>query len=834
LSAAEFARLEFRQLLGRFIDVCNAIAYAHSRGVLHRDLKPGNIMLSKYGETLVVDWGLAKVIGRKSSDDDARAENVEGTLRPSSASGTPETLAGSAVGTPAFMSPEQAAGRLDELGPASDVYSLGATLYSLLTGKAPFEGPDKGKLLRCVEQGDFPPPSHERRYAPKALEVVCLQAMALRPADRYTTPLELAQAVEQWLADEPVTGYAEPVLVRAGRFVRKHKALVATGAAVLVTAVVALSVGLAAVRNEQRKTQTALDAEARRRQQARDGLDAMSSQVVDDWLAKQKELSPQHKEFLQKALASYEEFASDNGQDQGTRTAVGGAYFGIGRIRWKLGLAAEAEEAWRRAYVIFAQLHTEFPNDPVHRENMAKCLNNLGTLLGETTRQVEAEQAFRDALTIGTELTDAFPQEQKHREILGISYFALGILLVRFGGRNVESEQALRQALAIREALLADFPDTSSYRESLAKTWRNLGVLLQRQVRIEQAQEAQRNAIAILRQLSARYPDEPSYREELAGASQFLANVLGVKRSREAEDAYKEAIGINKQLAQDYPRVPSYRIHVGACLHDLGQLIDQEGRGAAAEEFYREALKIFKQLAKDFPSLLTHREFTANCSHHLGILLKNSGRLKEAEECYLEALAIRRQMVSAAPDSAIFHNVLAGVMVDLADLSRLKKDTSSAQRFLEEALVYHRAAMKADPVNPHYREFYSNNRFHLALTLLDLRDHRGTNAATEEYLNSATNLATDSYDAACLYARSIPLATEDKKLTESERQELAPRYADKAIAALRQAIQNGFKDGASMKKDPDLNALCSRADFKELIQGLEIKPRRKASEPGTK
>ena len=113
--------LQLRKLLGRFVDVCNAIEYAHSRGVLHRDLKPGNIMLGKYGETLVVDWGLAKPMGEVIS---RQVDPTERALNPSSASGTTPERMGAAIGTPQYMSPEQAAGQLDQLGPASDVYSL--------------------------------------------------------------------------------------------------------------------------------------------------------------------------------------------------------------------------------------------------------------------------------------------------------------------------------------------------------------------------------------------------------------------------------------------------------------------------------------------------------------------------------------------------------------------------------------------------------------------------------------------------------------------------------------------------------------------------------------
>ena len=141
--------LALRKLLRRFMDVCNAIDYAHSRGVIHRDIKPANIILGKHGETLVVDWGVAKLMGRVEPGTEAG----ERVLMPASASGSCETLPGIALGTPAFMSPEQAEGQLERQGPWSDVYSLGATLYCLLTGRPPFEGDGLRRALRRAERG---------------------------------------------------------------------------------------------------------------------------------------------------------------------------------------------------------------------------------------------------------------------------------------------------------------------------------------------------------------------------------------------------------------------------------------------------------------------------------------------------------------------------------------------------------------------------------------------------------------------------------------------------------------------------------------------------------
>jgi serine/threonine protein kinase/tetratricopeptide (TPR) repeat protein len=230
-------RLAMRQLLERFRDVCNTIAYAHSRGVIHRDLKPDNIMLGPYGETLVVDWGMAKVIGLPQEPGDSGTGEVP---PPEFDDDSIALRTGGLIGTPAYMSPEQATVQLDRLGPASDVYSLGVTLYCLLTGRTPFKARDLNEILRRVREGNFLRPRQVNGRVPPALEAICLKAMALAPEDRYPSPRALAEDIEHWLADEAVSAYREWWPQRLARWARRHRPRTRAGAVLLLTLAVVL------------------------------------------------------------------------------------------------------------------------------------------------------------------------------------------------------------------------------------------------------------------------------------------------------------------------------------------------------------------------------------------------------------------------------------------------------------------------------------------------------------------------------------------------------------------------------------------------------------------
>lgn len=234
---ADYESPVFRQMLKWFVSVCETMQFAHDRSILHRDLKPSNIMIGKYGEVLVVDWGLAKRLGGLGAGRDP-AFDPEATFVPNgpqeSATAPGSTMAGATMGTPQYMSPEQAAGAVEALGPPTDIYALAATLYHILAGQASILPGSLVEVLKKVRTGDILRPREVNPAIPPALEAICRKGMALTAGDRYPTARALAEDVERWLADTPVSVLRESFTDRARRFARRHRTAVLTAAGGLV------------------------------------------------------------------------------------------------------------------------------------------------------------------------------------------------------------------------------------------------------------------------------------------------------------------------------------------------------------------------------------------------------------------------------------------------------------------------------------------------------------------------------------------------------------------------------------------------------------------------
>jgi tetratricopeptide (TPR) repeat protein len=294
-------------------------------------------------------------------------------------------------------------------------------------------------------------------------------------------------------------------------------------------------------------------------------------------------------------------------------------------------------------------------------------------------------------------------------------------------------------------------------------------------------------------------------------------------RSREAAEALAQAVAIFEQLAAKVPSSAYYRESLAMNRDRLANNFRDAGRYAEAEELFRLALANRKQLAAEFPGQPGYRESLAITLNNLAILLKNTERTSEAEELYSQSLAIHKRLAADFPGSPDNQNRVAAAMLNLGRLLLTRKDAHAARGLIEGALPYIQAALKANPRHPEYRNNYRLIRWRLAEALLQLKDHAGAAEAAGQFLQTAVEPPRDSSTAAYLLADCARLAAQDERLPEIKRQELAGNYGDRAMAALRQAIDKGAKEGSQLSKDPRLDPLRSRPDFQKVLAEMEAK-----------
>ena len=419
--------IEFQHLLRRFLDVCDAIEYAHSRGVIHRDLKPGNIMLGEYGETLVVDWGLAKRIGRTDIVA-VHGESGEGADFEPGASVGGETQPGTTIGTPSYMSPEQACGALEELGPASDVYSLGATLYELLTGAFPFTAENAAKIITKVKAGELTKPRELVPSIPPQLESICLKAMAFQPDLRYQSARELARDLEHWMADEPVGAYPEQSLQKLSRWLRRHRSWTYAAAAALAGITLVATLALIVVDVARRGEESARKEAEGNFQMAQQAVDNFLTNVSENTLFKEQDtldIRNLRKELLESALPFYKKFVKDHSHEPKLREQLANAYFRLGNITRVIGTSHDATEYYRSALDIWEPLAASAPENLEFQSRLADCYFVFGQLR-QSENLPEAVSFLQRALAIYQRLATESPSELRFQSSLAACYSEMG------------------------------------------------------------------------------------------------------------------------------------------------------------------------------------------------------------------------------------------------------------------------------------------------------------------------------------------------------------------------------------------------------------------------
>ncbi len=632
--------LDLASLLTTFVSLCNTVGYAHSRGVIHRDLKGQNVVLGDFGEVILLDWGIAKLVGPgQPTKGDPAAAGMVVSLGEGGAAHE-GTAHGEVIGTPFYMAPEQAEGRVEEIDARTDIYGLGAILYEILGGKAPYEGYATGEVLRKVREGALPSPRLTNPEVSKALEAICLKAMAKRREDRYPTALVLAEEVRRWLADEPVSAYREPWTIRLARSARRHRTAVLAGAAVLIMAVVGLSVTSVLIGRER-------DEARRQRQQARQAVDDNYTRVAEEWLADR--LDPLQLEFLQKALAYYRDFAAADAADPGLRREQGRAYLRMGDVLRKLGRHDEAEPAYRRSIAILGRLAVEAPAVAEVRDHLAEATYRLGSERATRNRAAgldEAGQLFRTAAATQEARLAEAPATAR-RVALGRTLDALADLL-RVTGRADEAEATYRRAIPLLERAAADEPGAVAARQELGVALDGLGFLLKGRGQGDEAMTTARRAVEAFEGLVALAPTLPAPRDGLAKAYDTLALLLrDAGAPAESAVVLDKEVALKRRLVEDYPARPEYRRTLARGLINRGIIDRETGRPAEADAAYSEALTLNEKLATEFPDDRKVARDQARCLNNLGEL--RATRKGEAEPLFRKALAIYQGLVAAAP-----------------------------------------------------------------------------------------------------------------------------------------------------------------------------------------
>jgi serine/threonine protein kinase/Flp pilus assembly protein TadD len=715
------------------IQAAEALEYAHEQDIVHRDIKPANLLVDGRGNVWITDFGLAQCRGE-----------------------TRLTMTGDVLGTLRYMSPEQARARHGVVDQRTDIYSLGATLYELLTLQPIFAGTNREEILLQIALEDPQPLGRWNRAIPADLETIVLKALAKNPEERYATAQELADDLERFLQDVSIRAKRPTLRQRLAKWARRHRAVVVAAALVLVVAIIALTVSTLAIWHKQVQTRAALQAEARahaaeadqRRRAEKNvhlalaALEKIYLQVAEQRLPRDPQREREDRQLFRQVLVFYEAFAQNNGADPAVQAQIGKAYQRVGDIYQKLGHAAKAEEAYGRAIAVWQKLTADFPDSAGHRQQLALCRTHQGVLLDKANRSREAEADFRQALTIQKKLAADFPDQAVYRQDIGRTTCNLGALLAK-RGRHRDAEEAYRQAKRLYEQLVKECPKEANYQHDLASFCTNLGNLLATTGRLGEAERAYGRAGDHLAKLVAQSRTRPTYVHDLA-VNHLNRGVLFEETGRfsKAAQAYDRARQLCEKLASDFPAVPKYRRDLAGSLGNLAIVLTRTGGLGQAETAWRRALVLREKLVADFPAVISYEQDLAKLQRDLGSLLFQIGRTREAEGLFRRALKLldNPAVESAGPASRA---QLVNTLHTLGGLLAATGRPADAEKAYRQAIVIGAKLAAGFPAMLSYRHDLALSQDRLGRVLRDTKRPQEAEKALNQARILLEKLAAD-------------------------------------------------------------------------------------------
>lgn len=682
--------------------LADAVQFAHDHGIVHRDLKPGNVLIAggwppSANESAfrpitaptvkITDFGLAKCF----------RENTKF-----------QTQSGVILGTPSYMSPEQADGRLSAIGPATDIYSLGAILYELLTGQPPFDAATPIETLQAIRTREPVPPDRIEPQIPKDLATICLKCLEKEPQRRYVAARDLADDLRRFLEHRPILARPISLAERAWRLARRHRGITGLAAALLLLSVIsaavlmrqhrrvgelatlAASTSRVAAEHEQRATAADAEAEARFKQ---------SRALVEQWTRLGEQLNRPgmdelRRQALEQALAFYSQFLSEHGDDPQLRLATARAAMRAGVLQAELGSWEPSEKNLRLALSLFRSLP---PDEPIHLDHESTLLH-LAHVERRLERWADSEATYQAAIALGKELVAKYPGNDAHAIALSNALTNLCVVLNR-DRRYEDSERtychAIRLLRSMIERRMSGEPDNSSLTE-LVHT-------------VDEQSVSPGDEIVASRELRARLFHSPqpllvkissgNYLSELALCLDDLGGLLFRRgKTEEAHHAYLEALEF-RQLTQNHlPRETWRGSYIARSYTHLGEVEERLEHFDVALERFQKSAEILGQLHKDAPARLEYRLDLAYAYGNLARVHRRLERYADAAHHHRQAITLQEQLVASNPSTNSYRRDLANNLDGLGRaLAALEKG--------EEAIQAYERSVQVDPT---YYASYNN------------------------------------------------------------------------------------------------------------------------------
>jgi eukaryotic-like serine/threonine-protein kinase len=849
-------RLPVRARLELFVAVCQAVQHAHQKGIIHRDLKPSNVLIAEVDgrpTPKVIDFGVAK-----ATEFDLTDQSLGDT--------------GAIVGTPTYMSPEQADPSSMDIDTRTDVYALGVILYELLVGSPPIDAKQfkRGALremLRMVREVDPPNPSTKvstsdalpsiaasrsidpsqlKRALTGDLDWIVMKALEKDRTRRYETANGFAADVMRHIASEPVVAAPPSRVYRLGKFVRKHRAGVIAASLVLLALLAGMAgttwrlireakanASLAAKNGEltvanARVTEANADlGAANAKVEARynlavDAIKTFHTGVSEDFLLKEEKFKDLRDRLLKSAADFYGKLGALLGKetDPASRRALAASNFELAGLTDKVGRKEDAIAAHRAVLAAREALAAEPGADAGATADVGRSLNALALLLHTMGRSDEALVTYRRSESL---LANAAESDPAVRAELADCRSRLGYLLAT-RGKKAEALATYWLARSDQETLAAAPGAAKEIRRDLSETVLRIGFLLAGTGKPSEAEAEFRRAISLKQRLADDNPAVPEFRSGLALSHFGFGGTLErTGETSEAEAEFRSAIALFQRLADDNPAVTDFQNRLALGHGGLGYILMRTGKPTEAEAAYRSAIALYRKLAEDNPAATDYRSFLANSHNGLGYLLERTGKPTEAEAQHRSAIALYRKLAENDTGDTGFRNSLVLSHVSLGSVLLRSGKLTEAEADYRSAIALLHRLVGDDPADTDDRRFLAISNMSLGSVLL----RSGKPAEAVALLRSAgavmerlaTVAAVDLYNLACNQALvAVAAGVRGSGLSAAE----APVWADRAMNTLRRAAAAGFRDTAHMQTDTDLDPLRGREDFQLLMMDLAM------------